>query len=286
MMELSRQTFEELALLIRRLCGLAIGADKMYLVRHRLEPVIHDHGLDGFADLLDRLQTRPGSRLHDLIIEAITTKETSFFRDAALFQAIEQRVLPECAQRLKDPAARRQRIRFWSAAASSGQEAYSLAMLVREAAEAAGPSGPQEGQFTILGSDISAAAIETAKAARYCRAELDRGLSGDRVRRHFCRRGDHWSLSEPVRRLVHWRRFNLLDSPAGLGPFDLILCRNVLIYFDAPTRKRICQGFHGILQDSGWLALGAAESLYGVDDRFEAVRTGRALLYRKLPKGH
>jgi len=280
-MELSRQTFEELSALIRRLCGLVIGQDRMYLVRHRLEPVIRDHGLDGFGHLLQRLQTRTGSQLHDAIIEAITTKETSFFRDQGLFHAIQERVLPECVARLMHPAGKRHRIRIWSAASSTGQEVYSLAMLVRELVETESSRDLPENRFSILASDISAQAIETAKAGRYTRSEVARGLSDERLRRHFDHRGNHWILTEPVRRLVHFRRFNLLQSPAALGAFDVILCRNVLIYFDEPTRKRICQGLQGILQDGGWLVLGAAESLYGVDDRMETVKVGRMMLYRK-----
>lgn len=280
-MELSRETFRELTELIHRLCGLVIGQNKMYLVRHRLEPLIRDCGLDGFEHLLQRLQTRDGARLRDSIVEAITTKETSFFRDQSLFKAIRQQVLPACATLLNRPDAKRHRIRMWSAASSTGQEAYSLAMLVREFVESQGSGDLQANQFTILASDISADAIETAKAGRYNRSQVARGLSDEQLERHFHCRGSHWLPKEPVRRLVQFWQFNLLESPAELGVFDLILCRNVLIYFDEPTRKRICRALYGILQDGGWLVLGAAESLYGMDDRLETVKVGRILLYRK-----
>ncbi len=284
-MELTRQTFDELSRLIHRLCGLAIGHEKMYLVRHRLEPVIREQGLDGFAELLRRLQARRGTLLHDAIIEAITTKETSFFRDPAFYSALRLRVLPDCAQHLRTSGGKRHRIRLWSAAASTGQEAYSLGMLVREMVGTAELRDLQEGHFTILASDISANAIEAAKAGRYSAAEVARGLSDEQLGRHFMRRGDDWTIREPVRRLVHFRRFNLLGSPTELGPFDLILCRNVLIYFDAPTRRRICESLYRMLYDGGWLALGAAESLYGLDDRFDTVKVGRFLLYRKPQAG-
>lgn len=280
-MELSRQTFQELAQRIHRLCGLVIGQDKMYLVRHRLEPVIRSQGLDGFEHLLQRLRAREGSQLHDAIVEAITTQETSFFRDHGLFQAIEKHVLPECVTLLTRLGGKRQRIRLWSAASSTGQEAYSLAMLVRDFVQADSSRGLDENRFNILASDISAEALEAAKTGRYSRSEVARGLSEERLRRHFHPQGDCWILNESVRRLVQFRQFNLLHSPAELGPFDLILCRNVLIYFDAPTRKRICRALYGNLHDGGWLALGAAESLYGIDDRLEAVKIGRMMLYRK-----
>jgi len=281
MMELSRQTFQELAQLIHRLCGLVVGQDKMYLVRHRLEPVIRRHGLDGFEQLLQRLQTRAGVQLHDSIVEAVTTKETSFFRDQAFFKAIREHVLPECVRLLTQSGGKRHRIRIWSAGSSTGQEAYSLAMLVRDFVEADSSQDLKENQFSILASDISAEAIAAAKAGCYGRSEVTRGLSEEQLRRHFHHRGDCWILNEPVRRLVHFRRFNLLHSPAELGAFDLILCRNVLIYFDEPTRKRICQGLYETLQDGGWLALGSAESLYGLGHRMETVKVGRMMLYRK-----
>jgi chemotaxis protein methyltransferase CheR len=280
-MELSRETFRELTQRIHGLCGLVIGPDKMYLIRHRLEPVIRSHGLDGFEHLVQQLRARSGTQLNDAIVEAITTKETSFFRDPGLFKAIREQVLPECVTVLKRSGGKRHRIRIWSAASSTGQEAYSLAMLVRDFVEANASLDLQENQFGILASDISAEAIETVKAGRYSRSEVARGLTEQQLRQHFQHRGEHWIVSEPVRSLVHCRRFNLLHSPAALGAFDLILCRNVLIYFDEPTRRRICQGLYETLHDGGWLALGAAESLTGPGDRMEMVKAGRMILYRK-----
>jgi chemotaxis protein methyltransferase CheR len=280
-MELSRETFRELTQRIHHLCGLVIGQDKTYLVHHRLEPVIRSHGLDGFEDLVQRLRAQPGAQLHEAIVEAITTKETSFFRDPGLFKAVREHVLPERVALLRRPGGKRHRIRIWSAASSTGQEAYSLAMLVREFIEADASQDLRENQFGILASDISADAIDTAKAGRYSRSEVARGLSEQQLRHHFQHRGEHWILNEPMRRMVHFRRFNLLHSPAALGAFDVILCRNVLIYFDESTRRRICQGLYDTLHDGGWLALGAAESLYGLGDRMETVKVGRMMLYRK-----
>ena len=281
MMELSRETFQELSQLIHRLCGLVVGHDKMYLVRHRLEPLVREGGLTGFEHLLQRLQTRESTRWRDAIVEAVTTKETSFFRDQALFKAIRQQVLPPCADLLDRPGARRHRIRIWSAAASTGQEAYSLAMLVRDFVDGHESRGMKADQFTILASDISTDALETAKEGLYTRSQVARGLSEGLLDRHFVRRGDRWVVKEAVRRLVQFRRFNLLESPSELGAFDLILCRNVLIYFDETTRRKVCQGLYALLQDGGWLVLGAAESLYGIHDRMESVKAGRVILYRK-----
>lgn len=279
-MELSRQTHQALADVIHRLCGLVIGQDKGYLIRHRLEPLICREGLTSFEQLVERLQSHNSARLHDALVEAITTKETSFFRDRAFFQALQEHVLPECAATLKRSAGQRHRIRIWSAGCSTGQECYSLAMLIRDLATG-DEAGLQEPHFNILASDISADALETAKTGRYGLAEVTRGLTQPLLAHHFHHRGSHWVVEESLRRLVQFRRFDLLHPPTDLGPFDLILCRNVLIYFDDSTRRRVCRGFYDLLQTAGYLALGSAESLFGIDVHFETVKYGRVLLYRK-----
>lgn len=279
-MELTAETGRRLADLIHRLCGLVLGPNKDYLIRHRLEPLLVREGLSGYEQLLERLQGRSAPRLHDAIVEAITTKETGFFRDHALFLAIQREILPACIANLRASGGRRHRIRIWSAACSTGQEPYSLAMIVRDLVDDV-ESGVSEGQFTILASDISSEAVETARAGIYLASEVKRGLSEDNLKRHCRRDGKHWLIADRVRRLVQFQRFDLMQPPTQLGAFDLILCRNVLIYFDEATRKRICAGMHGTLYPGGWLALGAAESLFGISDRFEQIRVGRTLLYRK-----
>ncbi len=280
-MQLSDETSQRLSELIHRLCGLVLGPNKSYLIRHRLEPLVRREGLASFEQFLDRLQSRGGARLHAPIIEAITTKETSFFRDPAFFEALQRVVLPECVARLKHRAGHRHRIRIWSAACSTGQEPYSVAMLIRELNAADPEFGDRDGAFTILASDISTEALESAKTGRFSRSEVERGLPEKMRAAHFRPVGREWEVTEPIRRLVQFQQFDLLQSPTRLGAFDLILCRNLLIYFDEATRRRVCDSFHAILQSGGWLAVGAAESLHGMDSRFETVKVGRALLYRK-----
>jgi chemotaxis protein methyltransferase CheR len=285
-MELSLHTYRELASIIRHESGIVLGPDKSYLVRHRLETLVRNQGLESFDGLVTRLKLRSGTALCHEVIDAITVKETRFFRDQGCFDGLLKLVLPTCALTLGKfgQVGGRQRIRIWSAAAATGQEAYSVAMMVREFC-AANADGPDETQFSILASDISTNAIQTAKAGRYNSAEVRRGLSDSRLHRHFYQRGERWCVSEPVRRLVQFRTFNLLHPPADLGggggAFDLILCRNVLIYFDDATRRKICRGLYTALHDGGWLALGSAESLYGMDVRFETLIQAKSVLYRK-----
>jgi chemotaxis protein methyltransferase CheR len=277
-MQLSPQTLAELTRLIRQWTGLALGPDKEYLIRHRLAPVIRSCGFGGYDELLLRLQSDAATRLRDAVVEAITTKETSFFRDAWLFEALLGQVLPDLARRFKAGKSPMRPIRICSAGTSTGQEAYSLAILVHEFLDSARRE-PKNYDFNITAVDISAEAIDAAKTGLYSVHEVERGLSESRLQRFFQRHGEGWQVIEPVRRLVQFRTFNLLRPAAELGALDLILCRNVLIYFDEPTRAQVCRGLRGALRDGGWLAVGSAESLHGIGVDLDPVKFGRAMIY-------
>jgi chemotaxis protein methyltransferase CheR len=273
--------FDELRRLIHRLCGLVIGDEKAYLIRHRLEPVVRASGCSGFAEFVQTLRGPHGPALHDAIIEAITTSETSFFRDGHPFEAFRRHVLPALAEAARARTGMPPRVRLWSVAASTGQEPYSLAMLVLEYLAANPTPRLRESDFAILATDVSAKVLADAAAGRYTERELARGLTPEQVARYFTRQGETWVVGAAVRRLVEFRRLNLVQSLTGLGPFDAVFCRNVLIYFDDVARRRLCEQFHALLSPGGFLVLGAAESLYGVCDCFESVRLGDTLLYRK-----
>jgi chemotaxis protein methyltransferase CheR len=283
-MQLSPQTREKLIQLIREWTGLSLGPDKEYLIRHRLAPVVRSCGFSGYDQLLLRLGAGDAARLQDAVIEAITTKETSFFRDSWLFDTLLRHVLTDLALRHRQAQGPLRTIRICSAGASTGQEAYSLAILVREFLDSAPPES-QDFQFNVTAFDISAEAIESAKIGLYSRSEIERGLSDPRMRRFLQREGDGWRVIEPLRRLIQFRTFNLLRPLVTLGAFDLILCRNVLIYFDPATRTKVCKSISAALRDGGWLALGSAENLYETGSQLEPVRLDRALLYRKSAAG-
>lgn len=276
-MELSSAVFDELRRLIHQLCGLAVGEDKAYLIRHRLAPVARAAGCRSFKELAQKLRGPQGASLHAAVVEAITTAETSFFRDGHSFEAFRAHLLPRLGERASGGA----KVRLWCAAAATGQEPYSLAMLLADYIQANRGLGLRESDFSILASDISEKVLATARAAEYSDRDTARGLTPARLARHFERRGGAWVVREPVRRLVEFRRLNLTAPPADLAPFDAIFCRNLLIYFDLDTRQRVCRQLHALLLDGGWLVLGAAENLYGVSDQFEAHRFGDALAFRK-----
>jgi chemotaxis protein methyltransferase CheR len=281
-MHLSQATFDELRAAIHRLCGLVIPPDKAYLVRHRLEPVAHAHGCATFRDFGIKLRTCASTALHDAIIEAITTSETSFFRDGHPFEAFRLHILPrlaEVARRRQTPA------RIWCAAASTGQEPYSVAMLVHDYIGANRGRGVKESDFTILATDISAKVLATAAAGEYQERDLARGLTPQQIQRYFQKNSNAWVLQDKIRKLVEFRRVNLVQPLLGLGIFDLIFCRNVLIYFDDATRQQICRHLADMLTAEGYLILGSAENLYGVSDRFESITFGSTLVYRKHAGG-
>jgi chemotaxis protein methyltransferase CheR len=282
-MDLSPVTFDELRRLIHRLCGLVIADDKEYLIRHRLESLVKSSGCRSFDDFLGKLTSPDSLSLQEAVVEAITTQETSFFRDRHPFEAIRDRILPEMASSLRiaeSPYGRR-KIRVMCCGASTGQEPYSLAMLISEYSAMRPSVEIAETDFSILAIDISTNALATAAAAKYSQREIDRGLTPEQVRRFFEREGDHWILKPSLRRLVEFRHINLMQPFAGLGTFHLILCRNVLIYFDLAARQRICTQFYEMLAGGGWLVLGSAESLLGIDHQFQSLRHGDTLLFRK-----
>ena len=283
-MELTRADFDDLRRSIHRLCGIVVTEDKEYLIRHRLEPVVRQSGCRSFDELRSRLSSGEAIPLQEAIIEAITTQETAFFRDRHPFAALRQQILPELVQARRNAAGLpRRTIRIWCAAAATGQEPYSLAMVIHDLAAAAPPGGPRPEDFAILATDVSARALATASAAAYEQRQVDRGLTASQVHKYFERCGEHWVVRPALRKLVEFRRVNLIQPFSGLGTFDSILCRNALIYFDDATRRRICDQFFAMLTNGGWLLLGSAENLYGISDRFASVRLGDTLAYRKPP---
>lgn len=274
-MDLSPGVFLELAARIQQLCGLDLGPHKLYLVHNRLEPIIRQRRLAGFEELARRLDL-PDLALRQEVIEAITTHETSFFRDGHPFEAFRARLLPDLAQAALRTGAT---IRIWSAACSTGQEPYSLAILLREANTA---PGRRPVPVALLATDISPTALARAEKGEYAAWETARGLTAAQLRTYFeaCPAGSR--VLPEVRRQVQFRVHNLLDPVPPPGTFDLICCRNVLIYFDEATRARVLRRFHDALVPGGTLVLGAAENLIGSEPGWTADLVGATLCYRKV----
>jgi chemotaxis protein methyltransferase CheR len=258
--------------LLHRHSGLALGAGKEYLVQSRLAPVAASLGHAGLPSLVASLRAFPASREVRMVCEAMTTNESLFFRDGAPFEMLRERVIPELMRTRQHT----RKLRIWSAAASTGQEPYSVAMTLAGIPALAG------WRVEIIATDYSAAALERARAGVFTHFEVQRGLPIQMLMKHFTREGDDWRISAAMRQAVSYRECNLLEPFAHLGSFDLVMCRNVLIYFDLPTKRRVLDRMAAQLAPDGTLFLGAAETVLGVTESFERVAGASTSMYRPV----
>jgi chemotaxis protein methyltransferase CheR len=268
-MSLSQSDFNFVSALVRREAAIVLAAGKEYLVEARLIPVARAVGAASVADFLSDLQRRPNPVNQRKIIDALTTNETSWFRDREPFTALTDVALPE----LVKSRGTTRKVRLWSAASSSGQEAYSLAITLQE-------NLPTGWSYEIVGSDISTEMIKRAEAAEYSQVEVNRGLPASQLVQYFERAGAHWRVTPALRRNVSFKLMNLTAPLPSMPPFDVIFLRNVLIYFDVATKKSVLQNVARLLRPDGWLFLGAAETTIGIDDNYERVVAGRTSAYR------
>ena len=260
--------YQFLTALLQRECGLVIDKEKTYLAESRLAPVARRFGHADIDALIANIMSTKSRESVRAVVDAMVTNETFFFRDRKPFDHFEQHVLPEL---LEQHAAKKQ-IRIWSAAASTGQEAYSLAMILdKHKARMAG------WRNAIIGTDISEQALARAKAADYSQFEVQRGLPVKMLVQYFDQKGERWHLKQAIKQAVQFERFNLLDDPASLGKFDVVFCRNVLIYFDIGVRKKILAGIARQLVPGGRLYLGGAETTVGLSTDFQPDENGRGV---------
>lgn len=251
--------------------GLALPDGKHYLLESRLMPLARSVGMKGLDQLADKLRQPGNDNIRKAVVEAMTTNESLFFRDKLPFDGFVSAVLP--AMHAARPPGRP--LRIWSAAASTGQEPYSLAMLLRENLARIPGRG-----IEIVGTDISREALERARAGIYSQFEVQRGLPVQYLMKYFTKAGDNWQISEEIRRMVKFAEFNLLDGLAPLGTFDVIFCRNVLIYFDQPTKIAVLERLGGVLAPDGFLVLGGAETVVGLTESFKPSSHHRSLYVR------
>jgi chemotaxis protein methyltransferase CheR len=271
--DLTVENYRFLQQYIHRESGIALGDDKQYLLRSRLVPLLESESLGSLDALCARLKNSPAPDLRRRVVESLTTHETLFFRDPAVFDALRSTILPELVRERQSART----LRIWSAACSSGQEAYSLAMLLLE-------SGYGDWNLEIHGTDLSGQVVERARSGRFLQIEVNRGLPAALLVKYFRRAGLDWQIADIVKRAVRFTTFDLRDSMNALGPFDLVLCRNVLIYFDVDTRKKILAGLASRLIPGGYLLLGASETTFQLDNRFQRKSVGNVIVYQ-IPTG-
>ena len=262
------QDFDYLRKLLRERSGLVLSAEKQYLAESRLLPVARRHGMSTLVGLVGMLKAGPSSPLAAEVVEAMTTNETFFFRDKVPFDHFRDTVMPA----LIAARAREKRIRIWCAAASTGQEPYSLAMTLKAMGSALAGY-----RVDILATDLSSSVLTRAKDGIYSQFEVQRGLPIQMLVKHFAQIGEHWQITPEIRAMVQFRSLNLLNDFTPLGIFDVVFCRNVLIYFDQPTKTDVLNRLAHRMPDDGYLLLGAAETVVGLTDSLKPVMEKRGL---------
>lgn len=271
-MSLSFGEFDFIRNMLRQHSALSLDDSKQYLVESRLDSLAKQEGFPSLQHLIARLQKDPGtSALHSKVVEAMTTNETTFFRDARPFRLLEKLVFPQLIERRQSERA----LNIWCAASSSGQEPYSVAMLLRDHFPAL--SG---WNLRFIATDISRAILNRAKAGRYSQLEVNRGLPAAMLVKYFRQAGNDWEICGEIRRMIDFRRLNLIEPWPLLPAMDLIMMRNVLIYFEVEKKKEILERTRRLLRTDGYLLLGGAETTINLDDDFEPIQFEQTSCYQ------
>jgi chemotaxis protein methyltransferase CheR len=266
--------YDYIRTLVRARSAMVLDEGKEYLIQARLAPLVRQEGVASLEHLVARLQERPEGPLHHRVVEAMTINETSFFRDINPFEALRRLILPElCAARSAHRV-----LNVWSAACSTGQEPYSLAMVLRETLP-----DFASWRVRIFATDLSSAVLERAKRGRFTQLEVNRGLPAPMLIKHFVQEGMEWQVKPELRSLIDFRQINLCDPWPVFPPMDVVFMRNVLIYFDIATKKRMFGRLREVLRPDGYLFLGAAETTLNIDDTFEGTERGKTICYRRAP---
>lgn len=257
--------------LVRDASGIVLEEGKEYLVESRLSALARREGLASAETLVAKFQESPWSGFQTKVVEAMTTNETSFFRDVHPFEALRKAILPDLVKR----RVRERSLFIWCGAASTGQEPYSLAMLIREHFPTL-----QDWKVGILATDLSRDVLARAESGLFSQVEVNRGLAAYLLVKYFTREGLHWRIRDDLRRMVEFRQMNLIQPWPAMPAPDLVLLRNILIYFDIPTKKTILSKIRGLMRPDGYLLLGAAETTINLDEAFERVSFDRTCCYR------
>ena len=269
----SQQEYQDFCRFLEDACGIVLGENKHYLVSSRLNRLMGEYQLSNLGELVERLKRDRGPGFRERIIEAMTTNETFWFRDTFPFDILKSRVIPDFLE-----SRGRQPLKIWSAACSSGQEPYTISITIDEYAKE--NPGKLAGDAQIVATDISDRMLEVGRKAHYDQLSVARGLSAERKAAYFSEQGNEWEVKPEIRRRVSFRHLNLLQNFSSLGKFDVIFCRNVLIYFSTDSKRDILARFAQQLNPGGYLFLGASESMANYSDAFEMVRCHPGVVYQ------
>jgi len=276
-MAISKTDFEYISQLARSQAAIVLETGKEYLVENRLTPLAEQEGYGTLEKFISELRSKPVNGLHHKVVDAMTTNETSFFRDFHPYEALRKHILPKLIQQR---AATRQ-LTIWSAACSTGQEPYTLAMLLRE-------HFPQlnDWRVTILATDLSPTVLKTAQAGNYSQFEVNRGLPAAYLIKYFIKEGERWSIKPELKKNIEFRPMNLIQSWPIMPPFDLVFIRNVMIYFDVDIKKMLLKRIRNCLVPHGYLFLGTAETTLNIDPEYNPVTFDKTVVYEtaKTPR--
>lgn len=269
----SRENYEEFRAFLEKACGIVLGDNKQYLVTSRLASLLVEYQIDDLRDLVRRMQQVSQRGLREAVIDAMTTNETLWFRDIHPFNILRTKLLPDLQRTSTGP------IRIWSAACSSGQEPYSISIAIEEFRAAGMLRQPVE----IVATDLSRSMLEACKGGEYDQLSLQRGLSAERLKRYFePTTGDRWRVKREVSQRVRFQSLNLLDSYLTLGKFDIVFCRNVLIYFSGDRKADILRRIHATLRPGGHLILGASEGPTDATQFYQMVQCNPGIIYKAV----
>jgi chemotaxis protein methyltransferase CheR len=273
-MAISSAEYDYLRNLVQKQAGIVLEAGKEYLVEARVGPILREAKLDSIAALVKRLQASSLDPLHKALIDAMTTNETSFFRDQHPFEALRRMVIPDLMMK----RAATKTLSIWCAASSSGQEPYTIAMTLFESMP-----NISEWKINFVATDLSKAMVERSRGGRYSQLEVNRGLPAPLLVKYFNKQGLEWHVDQKMRNLVEFKELNLLNSWPVMPPLDIVFIRNVLIYFDSPTKKEIFRKIRQVMRPDGYLFLGGAETTMNLDDNFQRNPTERTGIYQLKP---
>ncbi len=276
MLKISPEEIKLITKYIYEISGIYLDESKKYLLETRLNSIAEEYKCASYQDFYRKAKADASKKLERKIVDAISTNETLFFRDTGPFQLLQHKILPELIDaRTPKTSTLKTNLKIWSAASSTGQELYSVAITLQELLK-------DTSKYTIklLGTDISDAAVAQASSGKYNKFEIERGLARDKLTKYFTPIGQTWKVSDQLRAMVNFRKFNLMTPFTGLGKFDIVMCRNVAIYFTLEDRKKLFNKIASVLEPDGYLIIGSTESLTGVCPRFIPKRHLRSIFYQ------
>lgn len=267
--KVTTREYERLKVIVKKLAGVELGNNKQYLVESRFNPVMKEFNINGFSNLISSIKLERDKKLIEKFIDAITTHETLFFRDRTPFHALKKLLMGNLGKKRK--------LRIWSAAASTGQEAYSIAMIIEDINK----RNSNKINYEILGTDISEDVLEYAKKGSYRSYEVSRGLPKEYLSKYFDRDRTNYKIKNVLKRHIKFQKFNLITGLYNFQKFDVVFCRNVLIYFDDLNKKLVYKKISSVLNNDGYLFIGSSESLINYSTTFKKNTVGKTFVYTK-----